>query len=46
MALNSLPLGFTLVVLPIYLSEIGFSAEVIGCPRPLVCFNPSAPSQQ
>jgi MFS family permease len=30
MALNSLPLGFTLVVLPIYLSEIGFSAEAIG----------------
>jgi len=30
MALNSLPLGFTLVVLPIYLSYIGFSAEVIG----------------
>lgn len=30
MALNSLPLGFTLVVLPIYLSDIGFSAEVIG----------------
>ena len=30
MALNSLPLGFTLVVLPIYLSYIGFSAEAIG----------------
>jgi len=30
MGLNSLPLGYTLVVLPIYLSEIGFSAEVIG----------------
>jgi len=30
MGLNSLPLGFTLVVLPIYLSNIGFSAEVIG----------------
>ena len=30
MTLNSLPLGFTLVVLPIYLSEIGFSAEAIG----------------
>ena len=30
MALNSVPLGFTLVVLPIYLTEIGFSAEVIG----------------
>jgi MFS family permease len=28
--LNSLPLGYTLVVLPIYLSEIGFSGEVIG----------------
>jgi MFS family permease len=30
MGLNSLPLGYTLVVLPIYLNEIGFSAEVIG----------------
>jgi len=30
MALNSTPLGFTLVVLPIYLNQIGFSAEVIG----------------
>jgi MFS family permease len=30
MGLNSLPLGFTLVVLPIYLSDIGFSGEVIG----------------
>jgi MFS family permease len=30
MALNSLPFGFTLVVLPIYLSNIGFSAEIIG----------------
>jgi MFS family permease len=30
MGLNSLPLGYTLVVLPIYLSEIGFSGEVIG----------------
>jgi len=30
MALNSLPLGFTLVVLPIYLNYIGFSAQVIG----------------
>ena len=30
MGLNSLPLGYTLVVLPIYLSEIGFSAETIG----------------
>lgn len=30
MALNSLPLGFTVVVLPIYLSDAGFSAEVIG----------------
>jgi hypothetical protein len=29
MTLNSLPLGFTLVVLPIYLSEIGFSASAI-----------------
>lgn len=30
MGLNSLPWGFTLVVLPIYLNEIGFSAQVIG----------------
>lgn len=30
MGLNSLPLGYTLVVLPIYLSNIGFSGEVIG----------------
>ena len=30
MGLNSLPLGFTLVVLPIYLNEIGFSAQIIG----------------
>ena len=30
MGLTSLPWGFTLVVLPIYLSDIGFSAEVIG----------------
>ena len=30
MGLNSLPLGYTFVVLPIYLSEIGFSGEVIG----------------
>ena len=30
MGLNSLPLGYTLVVMPIYLSNIGFSAEVIG----------------
>lgn len=30
MALNSLPYGFTLVVLPIYLSNIGFSGEIIG----------------
>ena len=30
MALNSLPYGFTLVVLPIYLSNIGFSSEVVG----------------
>ena len=30
MGLNSLPLGYTLVVLPIYLNEIGFSAEIIG----------------
>lgn len=30
MALNSLPFGFTLVVLPIYLSNIGFSSQIIG----------------
>lgn len=30
MGLNSLPFGFTLVVLPIYLSTIGFSSQVIG----------------
>src|SRR5271166_5601153 len=30
MGLNSLPYGFTLVVLPIYLSTIGFSSQVIG----------------
>ncbi|MGP8070093.1 MAG: MFS transporter [Candidatus Bathyarchaeia archaeon] len=30
MGLNSLPFGFTLVVLPIYLSNIGFSSQVIG----------------
>ena len=30
MGLNSLPLGYTLVVLPIYLNEIGFSGEVVG----------------
>ena len=30
MGLNSLPLGYTLVVMPIYLSNIGFSGEVIG----------------
>jgi MFS family permease len=30
MGLNSLPWGFTLVVLPIYLSDIGFSAQAIG----------------
>jgi MFS family permease len=30
MSLNSLPFGFTLVVLPIYLSNIGFSSQVIG----------------
>jgi MFS family permease len=30
MGLNSLPLGYTLVVLPIYLKQIGFSGEVIG----------------
>ena len=30
MGLNSFPWGFTLVVLPIYLNNIGFSAQVIG----------------
>jgi MFS family permease len=30
MGLNSLPLGYTLVVLPIYLSDLGFSGESIG----------------
>jgi len=30
MALNSLPFGFTLVVLPIYLSDIGFSGQIVG----------------
>lgn len=30
MGLNSLPLGYSLVVLPIYLNEIGFSGEIIG----------------
>ncbi len=30
MGLNSLPLGYTLVVMPIYLSNLGFSGEVIG----------------
>jgi MFS family permease len=30
MGLNSLPFGYTLVVLPIYLHDIGFSAESIG----------------
>lgn len=30
MGLNSLPLGYTLVVLPIYLNEIGFSGTIIG----------------
>jgi MFS family permease len=30
MGLNSLPFGYTLVVLPIYLHNIGFSAESIG----------------
>lgn len=30
MGLNSLPLGFTLVALPIYLNAIGFSSETIG----------------
>ncbi len=30
MGLNSLPLGYTLVVMPIYLSKLGFSGEIIG----------------
>ena len=30
MGLNSLPFGYMLVVLPIYLSDVGFSGEVIG----------------
>jgi MFS family permease len=30
MCLNTLPFGYTLVVLPIYLSQIGFSGEIIG----------------
>ena len=30
MSLNSIPLGYMLVVLPIYLSQIGFSGELIG----------------
>ncbi len=30
MGLNSLPLGYTLVVMPIYLSNLGFSGEIIG----------------
>lgn len=30
MGLNAVPLGYTLVVMPIYLSNIGFSGEVIG----------------
>jgi MFS family permease len=30
MGINALPLGYTLVVLPIYLSDLGFSGEVIG----------------
>jgi MFS family permease len=30
MGLNSLPYGYTLVVLPIYMSEIGFGAQAIG----------------
>jgi MFS family permease len=30
MGVNALPLGYTLVVLPIYLSELGFSGEIIG----------------
>ena len=30
MGLNSLPWGYTLVVLPIYLANIGFSGQIIG----------------
>jgi len=30
MGLNSLPLGYTLVVLPIYLSQLGFPGDLIG----------------
>jgi MFS family permease len=30
MGLNSLPLGYTLVVLPIYLNELGYSGELVG----------------
>ena len=30
MGLNSLPFGYTLVVLPIYLTEIGLSPEIVG----------------
>lgn len=30
MGLTSLPFGYTLVVLPIYLNEIGFSGEIVG----------------
>ncbi len=30
MGLNALPLGYTLVVLPIYLSNLGFSGQIIG----------------
>jgi MFS family permease len=30
MGLNSLPFGYTLVVLPIYLTDIGLSPEIIG----------------
>lgn len=30
MGLNSLPYGYTLVVLPIYLHELGFSGQIIG----------------
>jgi len=30
MGLNSLPFGFTLVVLPIYLIDIGYSPEIVG----------------
>lgn len=30
MGLNSLPYGYTLVVLPIYLNDLGFSGQVIG----------------